>query len=211
MGFGSVWDAAGNPLKNPVFSKLWFCPSKPPINLSSVFVLYPQGRHGSTQIPANAIQSNNYPLELPYMYCGFGQANEQTFNQDPFHVPADGSSSYVKVPLPIRSNEDQVKVLFADRVQWHYQLGFSSNHPITVHPGTYGNPTIDGQNEGFSDGHGEWVDRQGVPLLNAGRYEGPPAAASVPVVIFPQSSPLPAGYPSAINQGGYPFYGMWYW
>ena len=148
-------------------------------------------------------------VDSSYCYCGNGLGLATLF-QTPTKQN-NGTAAFVRNVLPVRVRDSPPMPLFVDKVAWHYLNGFIANHGLHFSAGTYGNPTTDGLNEVFSDGHGEWVNLSGVTLLNAGMDEGPHWAESVPVIGYPQSLPLPKGFPAVIHQGCWPFYEMWYW
>ncbi len=220
FGFADVLNSAGAPNGTPIDST-WVCPSA----LSSISTLgspavvshWPNAQYGGSfpgyTFPANLQTRSPYLIESSYAYCGNGLGFSAVF-QTPTHQ-TNNQPSFVRDVLPVRVSDSPPMPLFADKVAWHYQSGFIANHGVHISPGTYGNPKTDGVNEVFSDGHGEWIDLSGVTLLNPGMDNpggaSPPWAASVPVIGYPQSLPLPKGFPAVIHEGTWKFFEMWYW
>jgi prepilin-type N-terminal cleavage/methylation domain-containing protein len=215
FGFPPVLDNSGNINGTPI-SQSWQCPSSMTSEgtLGSVAAVFnwPNATNGGDGYPANTITRYSNLIESSYAYCGNGLNYTKAWatSSNQFNT---ATASFVRDTLPVHINDTPVAPLFADKVEWHYQAGVIAPHGMKLlgGSGSFGNPQTPGLNEVFSDGHGEWVSLQSVPLLNAGQLEGPTWAASVPIVIYPQTLPLPNGYPAVMHQGGWPFYEMWYW
>jgi prepilin-type N-terminal cleavage/methylation domain-containing protein len=227
FGFNDVLNSTGTP-NGVQIDQTWVCPSGAS-SMASVWSPATLTTYGpvadarpaplSPSFPANYLTRSplGWVLETSYCYCGngLGFANSNLVNT-PTNQKVSPYQSFVRDVLPVRSSDTPPMPLFADKVAWNAAAGFVANHGIYITPGQYGNPMTSGLNEAFSDGHCEWVNLSGVTLLNSGQAanNGPPWAASVPIVGYPQSLPLPTGFPAVMNQAGYNsgnYYGMWYW
>jgi prepilin-type N-terminal cleavage/methylation domain-containing protein len=210
----------GKPLANP-----WICPANPTQNGLPNTTATPTVPLATNPIITwSPIQGSGYGfpatswssgcISTSYVYCGVG-LGLPTNALNTLALPSvNTASSYVRNYNSMALNfwsAGTDKVLFADKVYWHYQLGFFSNHGIVRYAGS---PTTPGLNEVYADGHGAWVDLTHTVLLNPGLDEGPPSGASHPVISYPpasQAQGLSKGYPAVIHVAGYPFYEMWYW
>jgi prepilin-type N-terminal cleavage/methylation domain-containing protein len=224
LGFSDIETSTGawngKQLANP-----WICPANPTQN----------GLPNTTAIPTVPIAANpiitwspvqgsgyGFPaisgssgcISTSYVYCGVGLGLPNKSLNTLATPSANTGSSYVRNYSSIALNfwsAGTDKVLFADKVYWHYQLGFVANHGIVRYSGS---PTTPGLNEVYADGHGEWVNLTHTVLLNPGLDEGPPSGASHPVIPYPptsQAQGLSKGYPAVIHVAAWPFYEMWYW
>jgi prepilin-type N-terminal cleavage/methylation domain-containing protein len=212
FGFADVLTPAGLP-NGVQINPTWICPGA----LSSVSSLgnpatvsqWTNVQLAGNGYPSKYLTRSSYLIDASYVYCGNGLGFTSKF-QTP-GSQTNKSPSFVRDVLPVRVSDTPPMPLFADKVAWHYQSGFVANHGMYLSNGSLGNPMTPGLNEVFSDGHGDWVSMSGTTLLNAGQFEGPAWAGSVPVIPYPQSLPLPTGFPAIIHQGLWPFYEMWYW
>ncbi len=215
LGFKDIEDAQGNwnglPL-NPV----WVCPANP-VPITNPVIQWLPLQYGGCGFAANTISAKYGGITTSFAYCGVGinLPNLATATNQTGALGAGGSfvKNYSAVSLNFWSGNPSQQVLFADKVAWHYQLGFIVNHGIKRY---LNNPVTSGENEIYADGHGAWVDLSRSILLNPGQAEGPPTAASTPVISYPQTFPLPSNppnqvYPSVIHNNQWPFYEMWYW
>jgi type II secretory pathway pseudopilin PulG len=205
---------------NTPLAKMWVCPTSasgtptPEGNpLMDPVINWPQAHDTGNGYGANAVTQYLSVIDTSYAYCGVGFNFQNTpiaNAQNPISTTASFVQNYTNLSQNAWVSGSQ-QVLFAEKLSWNYHTGITSNHGLVVHSGTYGNPMAPGLNEIYADGHGAWVNMSNVPLLNAGQAVGPPSAASIPVISYPQKLPLPKGYPSVIYQASYPFYEMWYW
>ena len=185
-----------------LIARIWLCPSSTVKTDGSISTW--------TDVTVPTITAFTNLLEVSYVYCGNGYGQLPNFNTKPDQM-SPGGASYTRYKLPAKMSDRPAKPLFADKTEWHWQYGIRANHGIKpMRQGSYGNPTTNGWNEVFTDGHGEWIDMKGVPLLNPAQITGPASSASVPIIKYPQPLPIPNGYPAVIHTQ-YPFYGMWYW
>jgi prepilin-type N-terminal cleavage/methylation domain-containing protein len=225
MGFATLVNTAGTAWNGQPLAAPWVCPGNPEVNGLLNTTVTPEVPLAVNPIQTwLPIQQSGYGYPAPswtsqvystgYVYCGVGlgfPANTLNTLQNPSVAPG---SSYVRNYSNIASDLWQPgfdKVLLADKVYWHYQLGFYAPHGVVQYQGS---PTTPGMNEVYADGHGAWVNLSNVVLLNPGQYEGPAAAASNPVIVYPpasQAQGLSLGYPAVIHNNGWPFYEMWYW
>jgi prepilin-type N-terminal cleavage/methylation domain-containing protein len=205
---------------NAPLAKMWTCPSSysgtptPEGNpLGDPVIDWPQAHDTGNGYGANAVTSYLSVIDTSYAYCGVGFSFPSTplaTAQSPISTTASFVQNYTNLSQNAWVSGSQ-QVLFAEKLSWNYHTGITSNHGLVVHAGAFGNPMVPGLNEIYADGHGTWVNMTNVPLLNAGQAEGPPSAASNPVISYPQTLPLPRGYPAVMYQASYPFYEMWYW
>jgi prepilin-type N-terminal cleavage/methylation domain-containing protein len=207
LGFKDIENADGTWNGLPL-APVWTCPANPnplgvnsPVNIWQIITTAGYGYPPVSQKP--------YAITTSYAYCGVGLSL-------PFGTFATGTNQLTTQNSFVRDYDSLAtdlwhagsnKVLFADKVYWHVGLGFWSNHGIIRYQGS---PTTPGENEIYADGHGAWVDLSKTILLNPGKFEGPPVAASNPVIGYPQY-PVPKGFPAVIHVANYPFWEMWYW
>jgi prepilin-type N-terminal cleavage/methylation domain-containing protein len=208
LGFPDLENTDGTWNGKPL-APVWTCPANPvPLGVTSPVNQW--GPINTAGFGYPAVSQRTYCITTSYAYCGVGLAL-------PYGTYATSTNQFSTGNSFVRDYDSLAtdlwhagsnKVLFADKVYWHYTLGFWSNHGIIRY---LGSPTTPGENEVYADGHGAWVNLSKTVLLNPGQYEGPPTAASNPVILYPQPLPLPAGFPAVIHVAGWPFYEMWYW
>jgi len=220
FGFTDVLNNAGTANGFPI-DQTWVCPSAfssvstlgSPTSISQWTPVQNPASGSGYNYPANYLTHSSWLLDTSYAYCGNGLGFTTLFSTPSNQVI--GNASFVRDVLPVHAWDLPAMPLFVDKIAWHYQNGFIANHGVYLSSGTYGNPKTAGLNEAFSDGHVEWVNMSGVVLLNAGQANpgapSPPWASSVPVIGYPQSLPLPTGFPAVMHQAGWMFYEMWYW
>jgi len=228
LGFSDVLNSAGTPNGVPL-DNAWVCPSAAS-SISSVWAPWALtngwpnvqaagnwSAYGGPNFPANYLTRSPYLIDCSYAYCGNGLGFTTLWctptNQNNT-TWGNTTGSFVRDLLPVRSSDTPPMPLFVDKIEWNLSSGFIANHGIYLSAGAFGKPMTSGANEAFSDGHCEWVNMSGVPLLNPGQDEGPPSAASVPIIGYPQTLPLPTGFPAVIHTastGVWPYYETWYW
>ncbi len=222
VALAKAWVCPGNPTQNYLNNTNPGSPAVPvpsPVPLSTdPIVIWGPVTESGWNLPATSWSTGC--ISTSYVYCGVGVGlpnnalNTLTSVLNPGSNPPSTGSSYIRNYNAIATDlftPGSDKVLFADKTYWHYQLGFVANHGIVRYQGS---PTTPGMNEVFADGHGAWVDLSHTVLLNPGQYEGPPSAASTPVIAYPpvsQTQGLSKGYPAVIHVASWPFYEMWYW
>jgi hypothetical protein len=217
FGFPDIEDSLGNWNGKPL-APVWVCPANPnPLLITSPVNQWLPLQAAGCGYNANTVSAKYGGITTSYVYCGVGLSIPNLASSTNETIAAGAGGSFVYNYSLTSANFWQglpsQQVMFADKVAWHYQLGFIANHGY----GRFkGNPSTPGENEVFADGHGEWIDLSKSILLNPGADEGPPSAASNPVISYPQTFPLPTTppglkYPSLIHNNQYPFYEMWYW
>jgi prepilin-type N-terminal cleavage/methylation domain-containing protein len=220
MGFPEMQDASGN-WNNVPLAKVWICPSNPePIwwtttsqTPTPINTWYPL-QSGGCGYPAGTVSAKYGGITTSYAYCGVGLKLSNLATSTNQTGSAGAGGSFVRDYSAISNNFWQGpaanQVLFADKVVWHYQLGFLANHGVIRYNKS---PTTPGENVVYADGHGAWVDLSKSVLVNPGQFIGPANGASNPVISYPQTFPMPQGqiYPAVIHNNQYPFYEMWYW
>lgn len=217
FGFKDIEDALGNWNSQPL-ANVWVCPANPtPLLINSPVNQWLPIQAGGCGFNPYTVSAKYGGITTSYAYCGVGLYIPNLATAQNESSPAGAGGSFVYNYNALATNfwqgPSSQQVLFADKVAWHYQLGFIANHGITRY---HGNPTTPGENVVYGDGHGAWVDLSKSILLNPGQDEGPSNAASNPVMSYPQTFPLPARppgmvYPAVIHNNQYPFYEMWYW
>jgi len=204
--------------------QVWQCPSvvlSQPITVTTYPNLPLGGTIGGIAYPAGTISKYATCAQTSYVYCGNGFGWTAGLLTAANQATTPGSAaSFVQNLLPVKitdlSTTGSLATLWADQVWWAQAYGFQANHGIKLRrSGAYGNPVTPGQNEVFTDGHGEWIDRSTTTLRNPGSTGGggPPTAASVPGFSIPYTLPLPSNQvvPQVTNESQAPYYGAWYW
>ena len=226
MGFKSLVNTAGTAWNGQPLAAAWVDPANPDQN----------GLLNTTAVPSIpvsvdpieqwlTIQTSGYGFpavswtpcvySTSYVYCGVGLGLPLNALNTAVNPSVNTGSSYIKNYSSIAKDLRQPgfdKTLLADKVYWHYQLGFYAPHKILRY---HGSPTTTGMNEVYADGHGAWVNLSSVALLNPGGAGlGPAGSASIPVISYPPPSVTAGqalGYPAVIHQASWKFYEMWYW
>jgi prepilin-type N-terminal cleavage/methylation domain-containing protein len=214
-----IWN--GQPL-----DKLWTCPANPEqnnllnstaspsvlVSVDPIITWSPITASGSGFPAASASPGC---ISTGFVYCGVGVGFPNNAINSLASPSLNTGSSYVRNYNSVATDlwsPGTDKVLFADKVYWHYQLGFYSPHGIIRYNNS---PTTKGLNEVYADGHGAWVDLSHTVLLNPGGAGlGPAASASSPLMAYPPTSQtmgLSKGYPAVIHKASWMFYEMWYW
>jgi prepilin-type N-terminal cleavage/methylation domain-containing protein len=217
FGFKDIEDSLGNWNGLPL-APVWVCPSNPnPLLVTSPVNQWTPLQAAGCGYNANTVSAKYGGITTSYVYAGVGlYLPNLATAQNPSIAAGQGGSfvyNYNALANNFWSGPSSQQVLFADKVAWHYQLGFIANHGIIRY---HGNPATPGENVVYGDGHGAWIDLSKSILVNPGQDEGPANAASTPVISYPQTFPMPTSppgltYPAVIHNNQYPFYEMWYW